>query len=80
MTQLEDLRHRIDQFIELNVHAIKVGEADRDMLQAQNNAFMAVEALIDQLEEGGKVYRGNDYVPDAIEVALREIRPQQSLL
>lgn len=80
MTQLEDLKQRIYQFIELNNHALEVGVADKSMLEGQNNGFIAVIALIEQLEEFGKVYRGNDAFPDAVEAALRDIRPQTSLL
>lgn len=79
MTQLDDLKNRILQFMRINEHTISLDTDSADILRAQNNAFAGVLALIEQLESTGKVYRGNDYFPDPVQSILDEMSPQTSL-
>lgn len=83
MTELEDLKNRLEQFIEINQHIVKVdsdvetvhgGVSTKTLALIQIQAYQTVLELIKQLKKTGKIYRGNDYVPDSIEVTLKQIR------
>lgn len=75
---LDDLKNRIKQLKE-------VGDLAKDkkpeLVEHQDRAFSAVLALIDQIEQSGQVYRGNEYVPDAVEpLATTKWKPQTKLI
>lgn len=76
---LADLRNRINQLIEANQHYIS--EDTKDLINHQEKAFWSVLALIDQIEETGQIYRGNDYFPDSLEpLASTKWKPQTKLI
>lgn len=75
---LADLRNRIRQLNELNQRG---KDKHPELSEYQERAFLSVLALLDQIEEAGQIYRGNDYVPDAIEpLATTKWKPQTKLI
>lgn len=81
--ELEDLKKRLEQFKEINNQVITVdsdqdtgwqGVSAKTLAEIQSGAYQTVLELIKQIGNSGKVYRGNDYVPDAIEVILEQIK------
>lgn len=69
MDMLLDLENRIKQFIEVNQKYLDDTDASvrRESVQEQNATYNDILGLIKQLKKTGKINRGNEYFPDAIE-------------
>ena len=64
---LADLSNRINQLIEVNQLYLTDDKDRRTLIESQEKAFHSVLYLIDQITQTGQIYRGNDFVPDAVE-------------
>lgn len=78
---LDDLQNRILQFKEINDMYLDQDyeHMNSDKIEGQQMAFDAVLRLVKQLKKDGKVYRGNEFVPDDIEAMVIKNKYQPTL-
>lgn len=71
MEPLNDLENRIKQFIEVNELYLGRSKQEDKTIREQNATYGDILALIKQLKKNGKINRGNEYFPDAIEPMVK---------